>query len=1580
MEMRIDMRGITEMRTEKPDYAPRVFHKRTTEEWYRLSCDIAVAFGAKLHRECHGGVRAAFPGERRDSPSLVIFPTGHWYDHRGGDRGGTLELAEHLGRRGFTQDGSAPRLDDASFRHLWRGVRSYGLQNKSQRDYEKDWSTTLVWAPGDFQDSVLEYFHYRGLRTDWCNSNIIRARSLLQNSEVEQQAQVSGADFCFAVPYYDFAKFLPSRDPGSWEHISGMQRTFLAHPLDDYHPARKIGRAMTGPAGMTRIEVPAPTAIEDDTLRPALLALLMLAPDPKKRRFYSEGLETGLSVAQIAGGRLHCLWSTSGIKNLAEKLMETEGALIPDSNGDDVHILLVDKDKKRGGENAMRKLFEVFRILGRHVLFLLPQTPGPEEEWFGDWNDVLLEGRMDAALPWAIEHSLENAQDAPIVPFSDGIEDIEKIERPQVFKEVQAARDYIQTRGQLERHRTEKALRVNIDTTGLGKTSFLASDYQAPATAKKTGIVTPQRRDAKRIAEQNAKNGGAFFPRNSRTNIMASEGDSQSILEYAVHDIPHLLWTNDSNYRVSHTDFVSALEYFKLPACYRNELAMLTVTEKGIASFSKGETHPEQLAAQRQGVRPECTRCPHGKVADIYYRAEQKPREADEILQELDAPEHYRGPFFEGNTEKQVIEAPLRFFAPCASELNRRFSYREKAVCTTTQCLDKDKRLLAQTDNIQHDEEPPLVESVTLGWKNVSEHIIATRKWSEKAKKKLESKHTKEPEKKRLEKELEMAKCTYEIMAFLSDNFLRAAPKYTPEDMEKLLESIEVQQEIVQPFLQAVLHSVEHQAPFEAPYFEENADADACRYIPPVLARALAESLENHSYAFINGESAQMICTFPTEYGLLLKNTKENKKSLTIYSATPSRVIYELMDRDENFVDDHVHLTWVPITHRKSSVRKDARSNLQEAWKELWYFWERGIKTAFLADKKRAQKLREIAKKHKPEWVNLIGWIGKHHIAHNEWSDCEGLIIWSLDLPGVDVFVREYEALRRIFHLDWQPSELYKNHWETSVIAPVDFPHLGKRVECRTFENPDLDRFIRWRVTQIIAQANGRLRGVNGGGPKFCRVYTEIAPIDGLFGCYIDEVQRSPRRDNAFVHRMHVTKIADAIARTLVLPQNDPESQQQELFQREVLEKRLTVRQIQDLAQVHQIGFQARHLREILDAVVEHLPQVQGYDISKQGTRLFLHNTPPIDTADIGLGLGQGPQDRLWALLAQIHALLTPGSCITLRPQDLLHSVQLDSSSYRAHQSAIRNIGQPLIQETLELFCGGTDLTFGYAAFDEEARWWIAMPAAADAQAPSSAATTDSAPDTDEKRECRQEDARVLAPYNTKGRAPHSSTAPTPKPLPAWIRALLPDGDTQPLMDYAPTEDLPPIDTALAIHLFTHPINERLMAYTGIAPTLERLRGDTEDRLFPTFLAVDYGIVLSRVTRDLEREHPEILADGWSKAPPALADFVQHRVGLEYRRIWTEQNRDNAVDPDPLLETLGELVRRVLDYLRDEPECLDIDEALRFVEDELHHERENDPLLHALLDDWRLNPVLPRLDLTKPLIAVRVFYAKEKAA
>jgi hypothetical protein len=1572
--MLVDMRGITRARTGLETTGG----KKSTEEWFRISCDVALAFGAKLNPEAHGGVRAEFPGDR-NSPSLVIWSTGHWYDHRGEAKGGTLELREHLQARGLTQIGNGPALDDAAFRALWS--RSFGTRRTYDPSAGQARWDQLSWAPGDQQESTLSYFRYRGLRTDWCSADTIRTRNLQPTyGEIEKQHQELGADFLFAVSYYPFERFLPARqrDP-HWDRIAGMQRTFLAHPVDEYHPVRKTGRAMLGPAGMSRIVVPSPTIGPDAPITADYLALAALAPDASKRLFYSEGLESGLSVAQIAGGILHCLWSTAGYKALANAVLDSEGAILPDDS-DSVHILLVDRDPSRAGENAAIYLYHTLRLVGRRVLFLLPPKPEGVDEWSGDWNDVLLEGRMAQATPQAIAHSTVNAQDAPIVPEPGlGYERIERIERPKTFRSIQDVRAHIEMRGYRKRHLDkEDALGGDlcIDTTGSGKTSHLAR-LQPPAWAQKTCVATPQRRDAKRIASKNAENQGEFFPRNSRTNTMAREDDTAAIIADAVEQAQHLLWTNDSNYRVSRQDFIYALQHHSLPACYRNQLQFLTITENGVASFAKGETHPDQLAAQRQGVRPECTRCPHGKVADIHYRAEQKPKEADEILMELDQVETYRASYFEENAESATIQsAPLKFFAPCPAELNRRFSYKENVVCTTTQCLDKDKRLFGQVENIHQDEEPALTESITITQKKLHEFGRAVHRAIHRIHKKLDSPKTEAPEKKRLKKELEGAQLTLQMAAFLGEHFFGVTTKHAPEDMHQLIESDEVQQTIVQPFVAWATKNIEHQAPFEAPYAADENDPQSFRYIPPVITRALADSLHYGSFRFVFREqedgdaTPEMVCCYPTSFGLMVASHKKSvlKKSLTIYSATPSKVLYESLPRDENYADDHVHLELIPHTHYKAAFRKDQIADTKSAWDEIWSFWEQGLKVAFLADKKRALALRKIAKRKKPEWEYLIGWIGKHHIAHDDWADCDGLVIWSLDLPSIQVLAQEMAFQKRIFEMNWQDVDLYQNYWENASTQDVEFPYLGLKVPMVVFDHPDLDVYIRFRVSQIITQAIGRLRGVNGGAGKFCRVYSAIAPVDGLFGTFIDAIPDVAQPTNEFLHKQHVCKVAQAIARTLVLP--DAETLGQSSLLDAVVEKRLTVREIQEIAKQHHVGFQAKHLREILDAVVSHLPNVQGYDIRKQGTRVYLR---PVPTLDLPVGAGDGAEKRLWLVLEQLRRELRPGTCITLRPQDLLYAEgTFGATSYTAYQRMLRQVGKPLLDEVLARFAASYDLHYGYGADLDllTPTVWLALPEASATNSAQASATAE------EKGMQKQGDARVVAPLNTTRGGPQH----TRRPVPAWIRTALLGADAQHLATpaYTPTDqqDARCINRLATVTLFPDALTgSRMLAHAGGAPRLERLLADPEDRVFPTFIASDYPLVLARVTRNLERRR---FGRRWADTPE-FADAIQYRVGLEYRRQWAQIHREtSSFYSNTLLGSLDVLVDYVDRYLTGNPECLDITQALLAAKDDLRDECAVDPMIAILLDDWFDNPVLPRLDLTKPLYSVRM-YPKEVA-
>ena len=223
----IDMRGIDQARTGLEPCLPR----RSPEDWYHLACEIAKSFGAQLHLESHGGARADF---REDSPSLVIWQTGFWYDHRGDERGGATTLMQHLQEvRGLVPDARQGDLSEAEWLALSTGrcnARSRSTLSPAQAELrwsQLDWGTASrghvsgCRVPTDAdreisleqQATVLDYLRGRGLSTQWCRSGIIGTR-LLQDTEIERKQQDQGADFLFGIPYWPFAHFLP----GTREH------------------------------------------------------------------------------------------------------------------------------------------------------------------------------------------------------------------------------------------------------------------------------------------------------------------------------------------------------------------------------------------------------------------------------------------------------------------------------------------------------------------------------------------------------------------------------------------------------------------------------------------------------------------------------------------------------------------------------------------------------------------------------------------------------------------------------------------------------------------------------------------------------------------------------------------------------------------------------------------------------------------------------------------------------------------------------------------------------------------------------------------------------------------------------------------------------------------------------------------------------------------------------------------------------------------------------------------------------------------------------------------------------------------
>ena len=1633
----IDMSGIDQARTGLEPHLP----SRSPEDWYHLACGIAKSFGAHLHLETHGGARADF---REDSPSLVIWSTGFWYDHRGGERGGATSLVQHLQEvRGLVHDARQGDLTEAEWLALSTGrcgARSRSALSPAQAELrwsQLDWGTASrghvsgCRVPNDAdrevcleqQSSVFDYLRSRGLSTQWCRTGIIGTR-LLQDTDIERKQQDQGADFLFGIPYWPFAHFLPgTRKHPNVDRMCGMQRTFLAHGIDDYHPVRKTGRAMMGPAGMTRINVPANPDPQGRGLHPAKrwgasdTTILQLLAQGKKLNFYSEGLESGLAVAQQTGGILHVLWSTSGFKNLAEAILDLDADALPAPDPDEVHILLVDRDKNREGEKAAAYFGRTLEAIGRRVLYLLPpppaglqtavqQTAAPQvgdlpsaalqsaalyprdsqsadlpsaglqaanDNWFGDWDDALTEGRMDAALQQAIRDAAENLRHAPLhtpedVATGEALRSIPAVPRSplKAIHEVRIEMDMREYRRKhLEAAKT-RGVWTNVDSTGAGKTRMLARLTAPDGDKDHLVISTPQRRDANRIFDTNRDQDGTYYLRNSRTNSIANEDDVKNLILDrldAVDGKP--LWTRDSDCVIDAETTRQHIADNTLPGCWRSKLQSgVQMDLTGAFSQENGEMHPDILTHQHHGCGKDCATCPAGCVAQILVRALQKPDEAEVTLEELDAPVKNLGPYPIYGQNIAVTKATLGQFLPCASQLNRLLSYGEKAVCTTTTLLQYDKRLFSQSTEIRQDEMPSLMDMQEIGWKVFQEARAATDYWIGSLRFQL-AQTPDTPENRKLRKGMEQSiASTQTVMLtyrFLYRRFLDVMADDKPMDARSLAARIntkKVRRKIIQPFLKSIrAQKVQHEAMFEQPYYP-SADSRK-KIVPTVFSKHLAQALEHGSIFLIEGADGsiadrKILLYFPTAFGeeLILSHSGESRKRIDIYTATPDMVLTEMSKGvSENFAEDNVHITWRPLNHTKTAQILNPATSLQNAQRILQTYWDQGLKAAMLVNKKMAPALQAWAKQYRPGYENLIGWIGKHHIGHNDWATCDGLVIWSLDLPPIQVLAQEYLATRRIFERDqWADIDEFGNHWENSRKDYVAFSHLGLEALARVFSNADFDRYVRWRVTQTITQAVGRLRGVNNPlgetRKKFCDVYSEIPPIDGLFGTYIDDIIPAEFPSPEALHKQAVERLANIISGYhLSLPgaalpkigEGADTAIQTELLPPQQTQKktiRISIRALQKTAKAHGLsGFQSENLHEALELLKQSRPNVLDYKIqSGRATEIIVRADPPIPAPE------QPTDDRVIQLL---------GHMIQQRRESGGGEIQFSARElYR-----ILEPQTACIPGLLDLQAVYNRLQQAFPDIEVEER-------ATDTLEPWTYIRF--RPDTP---------AQLLgnAGHSCVGGVYNNSVPPQHRPGPADGKSA-PDGpadgeypaDGDGPADNIPADGSPATPPApKTLHngdVLTLQIQgTRVKAFSGVIDAPDSLPGDPDpSRVFPAFVTNDF---LSRL---LQREGQWRREGGGDVIPN-----FDHRIGLDYRKEWV---RWLNVPEHPVIETLAILTHCVDSYLTlQHPECLSVLPALDAAENDLAHQLADDPLLQALLEDWRAHPGIPRLDLRKPL-------------
>ena len=1628
----ISMQGIDQARTGLEPHLPT----RSLEDWYQLACKIAYSFGAKLHRESHGGVRADF---REDSPSLVIWQTGFWYDHRGGERGGTTDLVRHLQEVRGLAPAQQGDISEAEWLALSAGrgnARSRSTLSPAQAELrwsQLDWGTPSrghvsgCRVPNkadreaclEQQASVLDYLRGRGLSTQWARTGIIGTR-LLQDTEIERKQQDKGADFLFGIPYWPFQHFLPGvREHPNIDRMCGMQRTFLAHGVDDYHPVRKTGRAMMGPAGMTRIDVPADPdpykrgwGASDTTI----LQLLAQGKKGKKLNFYSEGLESGIAMAQQPGGILHVLWSTAGYKALAESILDLDADAMPPADPGEVHILLVDRDKNREGEKAAAYLGRTLEAIGRRVLYLLPPPPSAlqsadlqaavlppavqqsaalqsvalqtagatptetpsDDNWYGDWADVLTEGRMDAALQQAIAESAENLLHAPLntpedTATSEALRPIPVVPRPKL-KAIHDVRIEMDVREYRRKYRDAEELQgvwTNVDSTGAGKTGMLSRLVTPEGERDHLVVSTPQRRDTNRIIETNRDHNGVYYLRNSRTNVIADEGDVKNlILDRLDATDGKPLWTRDSDFIADAETIRQRIADNTILGCYRNKLQSgVQMDLAGAFSQENGELHPEILTRQHQGCGKDCATCPNGCVSRVLVQALQKPDEAEAILEELDAPVKNLGPYHVHGQDVPVTHATLGQFLPCAAQLNRLLSYQEKAVCTTTSLLQYDKRLFSQSTEIRQDEMPALTDHQEIGWKEFQEARAATDHWIGSLRFQL-AQTPDTTENKKLRKNLEQSVASTEkvmlFYTFLYRHFLDVMADEKPMDAKSLaawISTKNVRRKIVQPFIKSIrAQKVQHEAMFEQPYFPSPAGSTSAgatfagsrkKIVPTVFAKHLAQALEHGSIFFIEGADGsianrKIVLHFPTAFGeeLIKSHAGESKKRIDIYTATPDMILTEMSKGvSENFAEDNVHTVWRPINHTKTAYILNPATSLQNAQRILLMYWDKGLKVAMLVAKKMAPALQAWAKKYRPGYENLIGWIGKHHIGHNDWATCDGMVIWSLDLPPIQVLAQEYLAARRIFERDqWADLDEFTNHWESSRKDYVPFPHLGQEVLARVFPNPDFDRYVRWRVSQIITQATGRLRGVNNPlgetRKKFCDIYSEIAPIDGLFGTYIDEIIPAEFQSPESLHKQAVERLAHVMSSYQInMPNQDESPTQGELMKTRTI--RMSIRDLKKTAKAHGLsGFQSENLREALELLKQSRPDVIDYKIRPgRATEIIIRSDPPISAPE------QPANDRVISLLEQLIQ-------------------QRREAGGGEIRFSLREMYRILDPQTIKL----------PGLFDPQAVHDRLLQAFPDIEIEEQ--ETDTIEPWTYIRFRPDTPAQVLGNtgHSTVGGVYNNSVPPEHRPGPAdggpaggslaggsSVPGESPADDHSPCPADGSLTDISPVNLPAPKmqrngDVITLQIQgTRVKAYSGVTHAPGGLIGDPDpSRVFPAFVPDNF------IQRLLQREGQWRREGGGENLPN-----FEHRIGLDYRKEWVRWF--NAPE-NPVIETLAILTHYVDSYLTlQHPECLSVLPALDAAENDLAHQLAEDPLLQALLDDWRAHPAIPQFDLRKPL-------------
>jgi hypothetical protein len=288
------------------------------------------------------------------------------------------------------------------------------------------------------------------------------------------------------------------------------------------------------------------------------------------------------------------------------------------------------------------------------------------------------------------------------------------------------------------------------------------------------------------------------------------------------------------------------------------------------------------------------------------------------------------------------------------------------------------------------------------------------------------------------------------------------------------------------------------------------------RHQGPVFLDALSQAIQTRTVFWSH---QNIVAKLPSETGEVMKK-KSRKQDVMVFTATPSRALRHLIPNIREYYPATPNLR-INITRGHSFSKTSLEHRPQETLGKVSDILES------LPERSAVLTTKPYEDAIGPEnWPGTeLGHWHKDHEGHNRWESIQHLEILGLNLLSRDQYWIEYESLRRLYDLPWQPA----NRDDPWVPQSIDIPYIqGSATSCVLPENPDFAYFVRELHTIELAQAVGRLRAARRPDETLTvNIHCNILPLP-LFGMVINSVDGHSNRQRQ-VHERAVQRVAGIV-------------------------------------------------------------------------------------------------------------------------------------------------------------------------------------------------------------------------------------------------------------------------------------------------------------------------------------------------------------------------------------------------------------------------------------------------------------------